>query len=97
MDTGFIKDFHVLQTANGPVAFHTPSYRFFEVDDEISRVISSLEKNGGNADAEGEVTRAQIDHAREALFKEVGDRSFRLQNNILGDSRDLTVFYFFAS
>lgn len=97
MDTGFIKDFHVLQTAKGPVAFHAPSYRFFEVDKEIGSVISWLEKNGGNAGEAGEITQEQADKAKTALFKEVGDGSFRLQNNILGDKSDLTVFYFFAS
>lgn len=97
MDTGFIKDFHVLQTAKGPVAFHAPSYRFFEVDEEIARVISSLEKKGGKWDQAGDISQQQIDHARAALLKEVGDGSFRLQNNILGDKSELTVFYFFAS
>ena len=93
MNTGFIKDFHVLQTAKGPVAFHAPSYRFFEVDEEIGSVISWLEKNGGNAGKAGEITQEQVDKAKTALFKEVGDGSFLLQNNILGVTCDLTGCY----
>lgn len=97
MDTGFIKDFHLLPTAKGPVAFHAPSHRFFEVDEEIGCVISWLEENGGKVEEAGGITGKEIERAKAALLKEVGDGSFRLQSNMLGEKSDLTAFYFFAS
>ncbi|MGE5548444.1 MAG: radical SAM protein [Solirubrobacterales bacterium] len=90
MDRGFIKDFHILPTALGPVVFHSSSYRLFQVDEDTAAVIGALE-------AGRPVAAAELEEVRSLLAREVGSEAFQLKTHILGDREDLTVFYFFVS
>jgi uncharacterized protein len=85
-----ISDFHLLPTANGPVIFHGASYRFFQVDNDIGRILSMVESGGAPTDGE-------LAHARDALLRGVGHDRLQLKTNLLGDREDITVFYLFAS
>ncbi len=90
MTSDFIKDFHLLPTALGPVIFHGTSYRFFQVDKSVARTVAALEAGETVAAAEAEATR-------KTLLDQVGTEAFQLKTHMLGDREDLSVFYFFVS
>lgn len=90
MDTAFVKDFHLLPTELGPVAFHAGSYRLFQLDAEAAATLEALE-NGQPARAEA------VERLRAELARAVDGPDFQLKSSILGDNVDLSVFYFFVS
>lgn len=92
MDKEFVKDFHVLFTNKSPVIFHSPTYRFFEVDEKTAGIISSLETSEGE-----KVSARDIEDVKNLLIKEVGGLSSRLKQNIMGNRPELTIFYLFVS
>lgn len=94
MDKEFIKDFHVLPTSKGYVVFHSLSYRFFEVDEDTGKVLLSLEMN---REKENNISAIDVKKAKDLLLKEVGENSFSLKNNALGEREGLAGFYLFVS
>lgn len=92
MDKEFVKDFHVLFTSKSPVIFHSPTHRFFEVDEKSARVISSLETSEGQG-----VSVEDVEDAKNLLLKEVKESTPQFKQNIMGNRPELTIFYLFVS
>lgn len=91
MDKEFVKDFHVLFTSKSPVIYHSPTHRFFELNEKSARVISSLETS------EGQVSAREIEDAKNLLLREVKESTPQFKQNIMGNRPELTIFYLFVS
>lgn len=88
-----LKEFHVLDTRIGPVAFHGPSAKFFELPPDIAAAVSSLEKGQQSLHTLSPMDRERIAQTLQAsLPDELGSRT-----NLLGESSRLTGFYLFVS
>jgi uncharacterized protein len=86
------RDFHLLTTELGPVVFHSPSYRLFQVDEETSKRVSALKKPHGSYLPDEEVESLQI-----TLLGQVDKQPFRLKTSLLGEYSQLNGFYLFVS
>ncbi len=88
-----LKEFHVLGTRIGPVGFHGPSAKFFELSPDIAATILSLEKEEQAWHTLSSMDRERITQTLQAaLPDELTSRS-----NLLGESNRLTGFYLFVS
>lgn len=87
-----LSDFHLLDVPGKSVVFHGGTYRFFEVDPEIARVLSRVEAGEGDSLGAGE-----IGAALQKLNAQVAEGSFDLKNNLLGDDEGIAGFYLFVS
>lgn len=81
------KDFHVLDTALGPVVFHAPSYRLFQVDEETAERVG----------AAGSMTGEEAESLQKTLIGKIDGQAFRLKTSLLGDHAQLNGFYLFVS
>jgi len=92
MDT-LLKEFHVLGTRIGPVGFHGPSAKFFELSPDIAATVLSLEKDEQSWYALPPMERERIALALQAALPDEPDS----RTNLLGESSRLTGFYLFVS
>ncbi|EIC31399.1 radical SAM/SPASM domain-containing protein [Methylomicrobium album] len=88
-----LKEFHILNTKIGPVGFHGPSAKLFELQPDIASSVSALKKGDQSFDALPCFERERLEQTlRVALSEGLGTRT-----NILGESESLTGFYLFVS
>jgi len=88
-----LKEFHVLGTRIGPVGFHGPSAKFFELSPDIAATVLSLEKDEQSWYALPPMERERIALALQAALPDELDS----RTNLLGESSRLTGFYLFVS
>jgi len=88
-----LKEFHVLGTRIGPVGFHGPSAKFFELSPDIAATVLSLEKDEQSWYALPPMERERIALALQAALPDEPDS----RTNLLGESSRLTGFYLFVS
>ncbi|TAN71491.1 MAG: SPASM domain-containing protein [Methylobacter sp.] len=88
-----LKEFHVLGTRIGPVGFHGPSAKFFELSPDIAATVLSLEKDEQSWYALPSMERERIALALQAALPDELDS----RTNLLGESNRLTGFYLFVS
>jgi uncharacterized protein len=88
-----LKEFHVLDTRIGPVGFHGPSAKFFELTPDMAETVSALEKGDKSLHELPDMERERIGLALQAAVPdEVSGRT-----NLLGEASRLTGFYLFVS
>ncbi len=88
-----LKEFHVLGTRIGPVGFHGPSAKFFELSPDIAATVLSLEKDEQSWYALPPMERERIALTLQASLPDEPDS----RTNLLGESSRLTGFYLFVS
>ena len=88
-----LKEFHVLGTRIGPVGFHGPSAKLFELSPDIAATVLSLEKDEQSWYALLPMERERIALALQAALPDEPDS----RTNVLGDRSRLTGFYLFVS
>jgi uncharacterized protein len=88
-----LKEFHVLGTRIGPVGFHGPSAKFFELSPDIAATVLSLEKDEQSWYALPPMERERIALTLKASLPDELDS----RTNLLGESSRLTGFYLFVS
>lgn len=90
---GIIKDFHVLQTKGGAVAFHAPSFRFFQLEEPVADVVSRVEQQGS---ASAGLDPGELEMARSVLSTSI-PQGMQLKDNLLGKQDKISGFYLFVS
>jgi uncharacterized protein len=88
-----LKEFHVLGTRIGPVGFHGPSAKLFELSPDIAATVLSLEKDEQSWYALPPMERERIALALQTALPDKPDS----RTNVLGDRSRLTGFYLFVS
>ncbi|MFZ2405272.1 MAG: SPASM domain-containing protein [Methylobacter sp.] len=88
-----LNEFHVLDTKIGPVGFHGPSAKLFELPLDIATTFSALET--GNR-LLGDLSTLEQEHLTQTLLSALPTESGS-RTNMLGDSSRLTNFYLFVS
>lgn len=86
-----LTELHVLETRIGPVCFHGPSAKFFELPADIAANIVSFKKNPLET-----LTETERNHIFTNLQASLSDAP-NTRTNLLGESNRLTNFYLFVS
>lgn len=88
------KDFHLLATELGPVVFHSPSYRLFQVDEETSGRVNALKHPAGVYQS---INDEEMLSLQTTLLGQTDRQPFRLKTSLLGEHSQLNGFYLFVS
>lgn len=88
-----LKDFHVLESKIGPIAFHGPSAKLFELPADVAAAVAALENGERCVDDLPGSERERLNQILDSAVSE----SCAPRVNMLGESTNLTGFYLFVS